>query len=691
MSPNALVSVPCPKCGKIYRIYQTNLGRTGICKKCKCNFRMVPKATKKMAKKPLKKIPPVLRSSPPEQSNSKVKQVIDKQKNTGNENQETKTSMEKEIKQVPVKTEKKEEVSANQKKDETNQNTSFEAKTSDSRIIKGTENLSKKNMEVLSSQIKTIVSDGMKAYLVEKSKMDSDVNIADIKKILAREKIIFGIVSDKKIQSFIDKRLKRIKPFLIAEGKLPTEPSHGSIEYMFDTNPIKNIDTSKVDEEQDRIDYKERGEMPFISKGDLIAQRIPGIPGKHGKDVFGKRIEAQKARQANLRCGNGVSLSEDKRMAHARIDGMPVLTTGRMERVNVLPQYYINGDVNMKTGNIRFAGPVVVKGTVQNGFKIRSASLEAQELYRADVRVDGNINIQGGVVGSKVVCLGEFKTKFLKGSTVECESDVVVKNGIVDSKVDTRTNCIVENNKILTSNIMALKDIITVDLGSKTSPGSQLTVGIDPVLAKEMARLKDELKLLEEKIENEEEELDIDCFEDIEDEYKEVIKKIEKLEPALEEASKITSGLIKNYKDLKNKEQQKEKQNKSKKQEQLISTIKVFSAKIGPAKKELITLKKDQKDLQSKIEKIQNLRSEFDKTQSEIQLINKKIQTSDQKARVVVKGDVYPGSIINGIDSSLEIFEQKSSVKFEEISIYNENNMPERQIDIKPLEKSKSI
>jgi len=667
MSDMALIKVPCPKCGKIYRIYRSNIGRTGICKKCSARFRMIPNKDKVEKKKP-KQFSPVVRSAPPEKKDSKVKEVIEKLDEVLPKKEEEKTKSNNQ-----VKADQKSEDSVNSKQ------------TPDSKKLISSElaPISQKNMDILASQLKIIVTDGMKAYIVEKTLMDKDVNIADIKKFLMREKIVFGIVSDDKIQSFIDKRLNRIKPFLIAKGVEPTEPVHGLIEYFFDTNPIKSIDPSMV-EEQNRIDYKERGEMPFINKGDLIAQRIPGIPGKHGKDVFGKRIEAQKARQASLKCGNGATLSEDKRMAHARIDGMPILSTGRYERVNVLPQYYINGDVNMKTGNIRFKGPVVVKGTVQSGFKIRCASLEAKELFRADVRVDGNIHIHGGVVGSKISCLGSFKAKYVKGSTIQCEEDIVVANGIVDSRIETRKKCVVEKNRILTSSIMALQEIITQNVGSKSSPGCELTIGVDPVLMREMENHKKEIKLLEEKIVNVQENADIDTLEELIDEKKEIIQKIDELTEPLTEAKKIVSSLIKTYKVDKKKDLSKNRIN-------IIDAIRKFSEKIGPAKQEMNDLQNKLKAISEIIQQIHNMKQEIEFATSEIQRINRQIQTTDQEGKILVKDDIFPGTIIHGTNACIEVFEKQNNVKIQEIHVYNENNTPDKQIELISLNSQNNL
>ena len=690
MAKSKLISVSCPKCGKAYRIYQANLGRRGICKQCGSSFSMTQRVNKPSKNKP-QKIKPVVRSAPPTESQSKVKQVIqeavekpesidiekpeaiqkektDKPETIQQENTEKPETIQKENIEKP-------EVNIPKKRDIIETKNKLPAQ---SEFISNSP-IAKKDLNVLSEQIKFLVTDGMKAYLVEKTKMDSDVTIADIKKFLEREKVIYGIVGDDVLQKFIDNRLNRIKPFLVARGTEPTEPKHGRVKYYFDTHPLKIIDP-KMAEEDERIDFKERGEMPFVEKGTLIAERIPGIPGKNGKDVFGKRIEAKKAHHVTLRCGNGASLSEDKRLIHARINGMPVSTAGRNERVDVLPQYYVKGDVNMKTGNIRFNGPVVVAGTVQSGFKVRCASLEAKELFRADVRVNGDINVQGGVVGSKVVCMGSFKSKFVKGSVIECEEDIVVSNGIVDSKVETRNNCIVENNKILTSDIMAFKDIITMHLGSKTSPGCRLTIGMDPVLVKKMKQLKDENATIEEELTSIKEDLDIDSIDELKEELQNVQKKIDDLEPTLSEAKSITKNLIQQYKKVK-------KSDHTENLPKILETIKVFSIKIGPAKEELNSLIKTRHSIKESLVNVQNIVDKIEINTTEIQEINRKIQTSDQTAKVLVRGDVYPGTIIQGVSASKEIFDQQSFVLFEELQIFDENNLPQRQIELKTIEK----
>jgi len=638
MANTNLVNIPCPKCGKIYRIYRENIGRAGICKKCTTRFTMVPRK-KNTAKKTVQKFSPVVRSAPNKPEESKVMNVIDADKDISN----------------------KAEIQTNKK-------------DSEKKVI-DFEPVSKKDISILRGQLKVTVENKMKAYLIEKKPIDSDLNTADLKKFLKQEKIVYGIVSDEQLQLFIDKKINRISPWLVAQGSEPSEPTHGKIKYLFDTNPLKPIHPDNSDAD-DRIDYKERGELPYIEKSTLIAERVPGIPGKHGKDIYGKRIDAKKAQHATIRCGGGAELSEDKRLVHARISGMPVLTKERHERVDVVPQFYVNGDVNMKTGNIRFNGPVVVKGTVQSGFKIRCASLDAKELFRADVQSEGDITIQNGVVGAKIACQGEFKAKFVKGSSIFCEQDITVTNGIVDSNIETRSKCIVKKNKILTSTIIALKEIVTLDLGSKSSPGCQLTIGTDPLLYKEMEQLKAENQSLAEKLADEMEEQDIDDLSELEKDYASITQKINTLDPVYREAKEIIKNLLIKYKSLK-------KQNKNDKK--LVETIRKFSAKIGPAKAELTSLNCAKDTMATWLHNIKDIQGQIEKNTAKIQEINRQIQTADHNAKVIVQGEVFSGTMIQGVNSCIEVYKNQARVEFEEIQIINDNNMPERQIECRPL------
>ncbi|MHB1406360.1 MAG: FapA family protein, partial [Desulfitobacteriaceae bacterium] len=68
----------------------------------------------------------------------------------------------------------------------------------------------------------------------------------------------------------------------------------------------------------------------------------------------------------------GVSLIQNGAVAVAAVSGKPVLEGSNPKYLSVQPIYIINGDVNIKTGNIKFKGNIVVTGSVLDGFGVEA-------------------------------------------------------------------------------------------------------------------------------------------------------------------------------------------------------------------------------------------------------------------------------------------------------------------------------
>ena len=67
-------------------------------------------------------------------------------------------------------------------------------------------------------------------------------------------------------------------------------------------------------------------------------------------------------------------------------------------KISVLNVYHVPGNVGYATGNIDFAGSVVIRGDIENGFVVKAegdvtvgGNVEGGSIY-----ADGNITIRGG-------------------------------------------------------------------------------------------------------------------------------------------------------------------------------------------------------------------------------------------------------------------------------------------------------
>ena len=694
-------STKCPGCQQTYRIPESKEGKTATCKKCGEKFKIqFDDAPGTSVKKNIKE-----KSSRPESKSTQTKPEPKQEKPEEKEAQEespTDTSQE----ESTENDEKPQESPAQTETDNydaiTDASTSdVAANTDDSE--KGSEESEppkeetppsppkeKKKMleydtsyrpldpDTLMESLDIVVpEDKLQAHLVVKKPLDRDTTYKDIHYFLAEKKVLFGIVSEDKIKTFLKKKLLHNRPWLIAEGKPPEEPTDGEVSYLFDIDPLKRPVVPDEGESKERVDFKDRGEMPYVKAGDLVAERKPGLPGVQGMDVYGTQIKTRKAKQATLRVGEGVELSYDKRLANAKIDGMPVLQVERnQEKVIVIPEYFIKGDVNMKTGNVRFKGPVVVKGTVENGFKVISASLTANEIMKANVEVEGDVIASSGIIGATIQSKGKVEGKFIKGAVIEAMTSVTAPQGIIDSKVYTSGECIVEKGKILNSQVYAYQGITTRDIGSHTSPESTLTVGIDPALLKQVSQYETELAEKKKALEKFKEENKVP--DDIAEQLEQLNAKIAPLQDSVEKTEAIRPSLAQKLDAAKKKGNKKELQ-------KTIKTVKEIETKFQAAKENLEKLKQEHEKLEKELGELPQMEKELTDLQAKLDEVKTHIADDRQNAPIKVSGTIYRNTIIKGVHAEHEMKDDEKKVIIQEIYKVDEEDKVESVILTEPM------
>ena len=252
---------------------------------------------------------------------------------------------------------------------------------------------------------------------------------------------------------------------------MPPEPDR--VEYFFDINPFR-IGTLT---EKGTMDWKDRGEIPQVSEGELLARIFPGQPGKAGRDVFGKPIEPSKQRRARLRTARGARVGHDGLQFFATTKGQPKLSVDG--KLGVFPSLQIDTDVGLETGHVEFDGHVVVRGAIQKGYHIVCAGLEAREILSQQVDVQGDVICSGGIIGAKITAAGRIQANHINRSHISAAGDVVVRKEILDSTVVTGGRCIIDGGKLLSSEVWAKQGIKSDDIGSPGSRPNILHVGID--------------------------------------------------------------------------------------------------------------------------------------------------------------------------------------------------------------------
>lgn len=216
-----------------------------------------------------------------------------------------------------------------------------------------------------------------------------------IKKELSRAGVVFGIKEDV-IKSFAAS--PSVKPLVVAEGVTPTPGEDERVELFFPTQPVQFLPDDK-----DVVDYRETSSIVSVEEGTLLAEKHPGVRGSEGISVLGEILPPPGLRTVKLKAGKGAVLSEDGSKVFSTMSGRPSIKEAGPNRIiSCEPIYVHSGDVDIKTGNLRFKGDIKITGNVHEAMTVQaSGRVEIMGLVtRATIISGSRLVVYGNVIGS---------------------------------------------------------------------------------------------------------------------------------------------------------------------------------------------------------------------------------------------------------------------------------------------------
>ncbi len=334
----------------------------------------------------------------------------------------------------------------------------------------------------------SVAGDKMSAHICLQQDPAPEVDLDSIKDLLEMEKISFGVLDDAQITAYLSSKPSVEAPWKIAQGK-PIEPGRPpKIKYHFETDPQK---AGTIDE-SGTIDFKNRGKIPQVEEGAIIAEIIPATKGVPGIDIYGNSVPPPQYDEIILSSGIGVQRSQkDPLKFVAQTKGRPeVLDDGTLIVSDVLA---IPGDIGVETGHVDFDGHIEVAGSVQEGYNVNGKTLLADEILRANVRVDGDIIVSKGIIGATIMTDGTVKARHIRDADIDSLGDINVETETYESRIETNGAFNIAGGKILCSKISAMRGINAGEIGSDGSVPSKLVVGIDYRMENKIARINLEI------------------------------------------------------------------------------------------------------------------------------------------------------------------------------------------------------
>ena len=333
--------------------------------------------------------------------------------------------------------------------------------------------------------------DEMKASIIvtQPALSGAEASPDSIKRALSAQGVIEQCYDEAKINEFVDNPVYNI-PFEVASAILPVDGKDAYLLYNFETDP-KRL-KAKVSE-TGQINYKELNQIQNVIAEQPLATKMQPERGRGGKTIFGRYLEAKNGKDIQVQLGANVHFDRDGVTIKASIDGEVMLVNGK---VTVEPIKVLDA-VNVKTGDIKFVGTVVIKGSVEEGYKVEATNIEVNGIVdKSILEATGNIIVRQGVFGKGEGFIRAGKSlwaKFINDTTVEVEENVIVSDSIVNSNITAMKNIVLRGKKaqIIGGHLLATEEICARKVGS---PGGGtetiLEVGIDPRAKKRLLELQ---------------------------------------------------------------------------------------------------------------------------------------------------------------------------------------------------------
>ncbi len=315
--------------------------------------------------------------------------------------------------------------------------------------------------------------DGMTAYLrLPEPEMGMQYRLDDIQAALLDGGVKKGI-DRKAIQNMIQSRVYG-RAVAVAAGKAPQDGKDGYFEYMFESQ----LDGKPRINEDGTVSYTIKL-FEMVTEGQVIAQYHPAIQGEDGYTVKDAPVRARVGRELPPLRGRGFECKADGVTYVATI-------TGKIDKINdkinILPVYEVNGDVDANTGNIEFRGDVIIHGSVDD-VEIRATGTVTIDgvVQGASIFANKDIVLAGGVLGngkSVIDAKGNISAKFFEFATVRCKGDITA-DIFLNSNVYCEGNAFVMSKKgcIVGGSVHAVSGIEANSIGNNAEIRTHVLVG----------------------------------------------------------------------------------------------------------------------------------------------------------------------------------------------------------------------
>ncbi|MGG0718807.1 FapA family protein [Robertmurraya massiliosenegalensis] len=330
----------------------------------------------------------------------------------------------------------------------------------------------------------SIAKDQLKAFIELKEPIAENFSISvnALRTFLEEQNVVFGI-NESMLFIMADNPKSLEYPITIAEGSPPQNGEDACVIVESEKEETKK---------KEKINFRDVLDIPSVKNGQVIAKVMPQTVGMNGRGVTGKLLPARDGKPLMVKPGKNVVKEGNQFIATT--DGQVSVT---YKSITVNPVFEVNGDLDLKTGNVNFIGNVVIRGNVPTGYEvIAGGDIKVYGLVEgAQLVARGNILISGGITAAqrgKVVAGGCVQTNYLNQADVRAGQDVIIHTSSLHSKVEAKESIYCKNGHVIGGLLRSGKDIHVKELGNDLFTKTELFIGYDPSIERKDEQLKKE-------------------------------------------------------------------------------------------------------------------------------------------------------------------------------------------------------
>lgn len=194
-----------------------------------------------------------------------------------------------------------------------------------------------------------------------------------------------------------------------------------------------------------------------MKKGDALAQRIPAVAGKPGRDVSGFALPPPAPGQAALNCGEGVTRDEDLFIADT--DGIAVLIQNRTlfvkPREISVPTKFHTGSVESDLGEAYQEVNLKIEGDIRESGMVRCQNLEVSGSIFGQVLAAGDIIVKGHIGRLPQ----DDESSDAESAKIKAEGDIMASKTISNAIVMTSKSLVAPNADLMATAVQAFQDV----------------------------------------------------------------------------------------------------------------------------------------------------------------------------------------------------------------------------------------